>query len=139
MAGSDTIDEILNWPAVRFESVYSALVKAQSVQAIERQKEQMIAAMYSNPNWDDKENDRPGKMKEIEKEFARAMEAVYDPQSSKTDIDWNHPFWKAAARAHGKQLELDDAERGSTVRDAFQLDDGEIEHRARLRMELDQA
>lgn len=138
----DTVDEILRWPPSRFESMYNAMVKRQAVEAIERQKISMIAALFTNPNWDEKENDRPGRLKEIEAQYSEAMELVYDPKAKKKgeqEIDWTNPFWKAAARAHDKNLVmLEDYRRQRTVRDVIEMSDEQLEARRKSRAEIDQ-
>lgn len=118
------------------------MVKRQAVEAIEHQKRLMVAALYSNPNWDDEDNDRPGKLKAIEAAYDHAIQLIYDPDLDKRnqpEIDWNHPFYKAALRAHGKELALEEGEREqSSMGQVIEMDPDQQRARERSRQSIDQ-
>lgn len=46
----------MRWPWRRFEAFYRRHVIERTIEKMERQRDQMIAAYYSNPVWDEKEN-----------------------------------------------------------------------------------
>ena len=106
----------------------------------------MVAALYSNPNWDDSANDRQDRIKELNKHFNHTIELIYDPDLDEGDEpDWDNPFWQAHLRAIGKtraRLGLDGADK--TVQEAIDADEEQsrklqdLERRARLRDGLDQ-
>lgn len=106
----------------------------------------MVAALYSNPNWDDSGNDRQGRIKELNRHFNHTIELIYDPDlDDGSEPDWDNPFWQAHLRAIGKtrvRLGLDGTER--TVQEAIDADDEQsrrlqaLERRAKAREGLDQ-
>lgn len=116
------------------------MVKRQAAEAIERQKQQMISAIFSNPNWDSKDNDRAGRLKELEANYNRAIELLYHPELAREDeqeIDWDNPFWQASKRAQDKITAFFNtslAPRGSAVK----MDDEQLEARALARKSVDQ-
>ncbi len=106
----------------------------------------MVAALYSNPNWDDNANDRPGRIKEINQHYNKVIELIYDPTLDDSDEpDWENPFWQAHLRALQRTREkwgLDHPER--TMREVIDTDEKEsrmlqaLEQRAKRREGLDQ-
>jgi len=61
----------------------------------------MIAAAYSNPNWDSKENQEKRKeyLKDLNRHFNNAISRVYEPKGKpEPEIDWNNPFYAAHKR-----------------------------------------
>jgi hypothetical protein len=63
----------------------------------------MINALFSNPNWDNPDNDRSGRISELNNNFDDAIALVRDPSRKKEkDIDWNDPWWAAAKRGMEK-------------------------------------
>lgn len=88
------------------------MVQRKAAESIEQQKHQMVAALYSNPNWDDEKNDRPKQIEALEANFNKAIELVYAPEEVKkpVEIDWDNPFWAAAKRAYEKRgIKIDEA------------------------------
>jgi hypothetical protein len=66
----------------------------------------MVAALYSNPNWDDEKNDRTARIKELNKHYNETIERIYHPERFKEiDIDWSNPFWQAHQRSIQKTRE----------------------------------
>lgn len=115
--------------------------KRKAAESIEAQKYQMIAALYSNPNWDEKDAKRPEQIKEIETHFTAAVNLIYDPDSAKAteqEIDWSNPFWMAAKRSHEKALAAHPELRKKQVGDVIEMDADQLEARARSRKEIDQ-
>jgi hypothetical protein len=88
------------------------------VSSIEQQRRDMIAACYSNPNWDGKDNSskREEYLKKLNEHFNQAITAVYAPPDKKRDeqdVDWDNPFFAAHKREIEKtkaamRLVLDD-------------------------------
>lgn len=106
----------------------------------------MVAALYSNPNWDDEANDRSSRIKELNAHFNEAIELIYHPERDKTtDIDWSNPFWQASQRSLQRTREkFGLANRDITVQDVIDAESEEVqklqdlERRADLRRQVDQ-
>lgn len=61
----------------------------------------MIAACYSNPNWDGKDNadKRKQYLDDINRHFNQAITAIYYPDGPReADVDWDNPFFAAHKR-----------------------------------------
>jgi hypothetical protein len=86
------------------EAIYKAIIQREAVESIERQRSTMIAALFSNPTWDDEKNDRTTRIQELNRQFNDAIELVYNPRP-KHDVDWQNPFYAAAKRGLQKTRE----------------------------------
>lgn len=106
----------------------------------------MVAALYSNPNWDESGNDRPGRIKELNRHFNKTIELIYDPDLDEGDEpDWDNPFWQAHLRGMARtrvRLGLDNPD--ATVKEVIDADEEQsrrlrlLENRAKRREGLDQ-
>lgn len=138
----DKIDDILRWPTSRLQTIYNSLVKRQAREAIEAQKNQMIGALYANPNWDDSKADRSERIKELEGHFKLAIELIYDPNAHRKhehQIDWSNPFWSAAKRAHERNLQLlQSVKEDQGMQQAMEFDAEQLKARQRSREAIDQ-
>lgn len=115
------------------------MVQRKGVENIERQKHQMVAALYSNPNWDDQDNDRPQRIKDLEENFNSAIELIYsdDDSGGEEEIDWDSPFWAAAKRAYElKGIKIDEAGLES-IRENPEIVD-QLEERRKAQKSIDQ-
>ena len=91
----------MKWPVKRVEGIYKAIVTREAVASIEQQRRDMIAACYSNPNWDGKDNAEKRKeyLKSINDHFNQAITAIYHPGGPReVDVDWDNPFFAAHKR-----------------------------------------
>ena len=91
----------MRWPVKRVEGLYKAIVVREAVESIEQQRRDMIAACYSNPNWDGKDNadKRKQYLDDLNRHFNEAITAVYHPHGPREqDVDWNNPFFAAHKR-----------------------------------------
>jgi hypothetical protein len=106
----------------------------------------MVAALYSNPNWDDEKNDRTARIKELNKHYNETIERIYHPERFKEkDIDWSNPFWQAHRRSMQRTRErFGLANADLTMQDVIaseaqeHLKLKELERRAELRSAVDQ-
>jgi hypothetical protein len=106
----------------------------------------MVAALYSNPNWDDEKNDRKARVKELNKHYNEAIERIYHPERFKElDIDWSNPFWQAHQRSIQRTRErFGLANRDITMGDVIEAEAHEhiklkeLEQRAQMRAQVDQ-
>jgi hypothetical protein len=94
----------MRWPARRFERCYKLHQKRRIVSGLERQKSEMVAALWSNSNWDDDKGSRKKAIGDIEENYHEAIEAIelaLRPQSiileEETMTDDN-PVFAAAER-----------------------------------------
>lgn len=81
------------------------MVRRQAVEELAQRKNLIVAAIHSNPNWDEEENDKESFFKNLEFHHTQAIEYIYHPELIALDeakkeavIDWNDPFWQAAKR-----------------------------------------
>lgn len=59
----------------------------------------MMAALFSNPNWDSEKANRAQRIKELDGHYNRAIELIYDPDIEDEDEpDWDNPFWQGHLR-----------------------------------------
>lgn len=106
----------------------------------------MVAALYSNPNWDDEKNDRTARIKELNKHYNETIERIYHPERFKEiDIDWSNPFWQAHQRSIQRTRERyglanQDLSMGDVIEAEAQehIKFKELERRAELRSQVDQ-
>jgi hypothetical protein len=102
----------------------------------------MIAALFSNPNWDGEESNRSSHITSLNEHFNRAIELIYHPEGIEPDIDWkNNPFWAAAKRGLEKtrtKYGIDDKPMGEVVENDFGLDKKQIQARIESRKYIDQ-
>lgn len=81
------------------EAIYKAILQREAREAIERQRDAMTTALFSNPNWDDAKANRTEKLQEMNDQFNHAIELIYYPERADADdIDWDKPFYAAAKR-----------------------------------------
>jgi hypothetical protein len=95
------VEELLEWPWLRFEVFYEAFVKAVVIESIERRKDAMIAALWANSNFDDDKGTRRNAIEEIEANFQEAIDSVNNPMPE-NDIDMDNPFFNPALRGREK-------------------------------------
>jgi hypothetical protein len=78
------------------------------VESIEQQRRDMIAACYSNPNWDGKDNadKRKQYLDDITRHFNQAITSIYHPDGPReVEVDWDNPFYAAHKREIAKTQE----------------------------------
>jgi hypothetical protein len=78
----ETVDELLQWSSRKFDHFYLQFQKRQIIEGLAEMKDRMIAALWSNSNWDD---DKGSRSQQIEEE-----------------IDADNPFFAAAERGLAK-------------------------------------
>lgn len=106
----------------------------------------MVAALYSNPNWDDEANDRTAHIKRLNKHYNETIERIYHPERFKElDIDWDNPFWQAHKRSIQRTREkFGLANRELTMQNVIDSEAAEVakfrelERRAAMRSQVDQ-
>lgn len=114
------------------------MLKRQAADGVEQQKRDMIAAIYSNSNYD---TDSIRKAVEsLEKHYKDAIEMIYPkPGALKRrqgqEPDWDNPFWAGAARSYEKQRAAMERLRGTGGPDATVADVQALEERRQKRYE----
>lgn len=93
----------------------------------------MIAAAYTNPNWDGKENaeKRSEYIRDINKHFNAAITRIYYPDGPKEqEIDWDNPFYAAHKREIERTRELINGQlQGRTAGEVLELEDERAKRR----------
>jgi len=73
------------------------------IEALERRKDGMIAALWANSNWDDKKNTRQTAIEEIESNYKDVIHMILTGQRPEEEkIDKENPFFQAAERGMEK-------------------------------------
>jgi len=83
---------------LRVDAIYKAILQREAVEGIERQRNNMIAAIFSNPTWDEHPEKRTERIRDLDTHFNDIVELVYNPKKAEPDIDWDNPFWSASKR-----------------------------------------
>lgn len=112
----------MEWPWRRFERFYEAYMKRRLVETLERRKEGMITALWSNSNYDDDKGTRKQIVEDIEEEFKQMVLMVQTGIKPEDEIDQDNPFF-AAAREGVKKLEAPRNDEG-TVREVIDYSKG---------------
>jgi hypothetical protein len=134
----------LKWPTERVNVVYKAIVQREACEAIERQRQDMITALFANPNWDGENSQlRADHIQELNRHFNDAIELVYYPEGTGDDIDWNNPFYAAAKRGLQKtRLKYGIQQAGESIGEVIEMstkqDQEQIRARLESRKEIDQ-
>ena len=115
--------------------MYAAMLKRQQGESIERQKELMISAIYSNPNYGSDEIEKA--VSALEDHYRKALELVYAPphalkRQHEYEPDWQNPFWAGAKASYDKQKAAAAALRSPDAQQ--QLDARQQRHERRQRM-----
>lgn len=119
---SETVEELLGWPWKRFEKFYESFMKRQVVDRLEARKDQMIASLWANSNYDDDKGTRQKAIEEIEENFQSVVDQIFDGEPQEEEIDeQNNPFFKSAKKGQEKlfrQVGITSDE-NSTVKDVI--------------------
>lgn len=91
-----------DWPWRRFDAFYRAYQRRKLVEMLERRKELIVAAFWSNPNFDEEKGSRTKAVDEMESNFRRAVRIIYSkkvPKDTRDEVDLhNDPFFAPAMR-----------------------------------------
>ena len=105
---SETVEELLEWPWKRFEKFYESFMKRKVVENLEGRKDQMVASLWANSNYDDDKGTRQKAIEEIESSFQsvvmQVFEGVQTEQEEEID-EANNPFFAAAKKGQQKLFE----------------------------------
>jgi hypothetical protein len=101
----ETIAELVKWSSTKFERFYASFQKRKVIAGLERQKSEMIAALWSNSNFDDDKGSRKKAIEQIESSYEESLEkiaSITSGQEPEEEIDSDNPFFAAAARGMDK-------------------------------------
>lgn len=101
----------------------------------------MIAALFSNPNWDDEKSHREERIKTLNEQYDEAITLVYYPELREgEEIDWDNPFWSAAKRGIEKtRAKHDYVLQGKKLADVIDIKDADqLRAREASRRDIDQ-
>lgn len=116
-------------------------MKRRLLEQLETRKEQMIAALWSNPNFDgakEGENPRIEAIEALEQQYADVAQRIIDGtidrrEEEEEEIDYeNNPFWKASKRGVEKIQHPRNDE--GTVKEALESE-GQLK---KLKLDIDQ-
>jgi hypothetical protein len=106
----ESIDQLCKWSSRKFRRFYQAHQKRSIIAALEAQKNQMVAALWSNSNWDDTKDEKGHRKKVIDDlneqhdEAVHAIELAFSsrvvPEEKK--LSDNNPFFAASDRGLAK-------------------------------------
>jgi hypothetical protein len=106
----EPVKELCKWSSRKFRRFYRAHQKRTIIKALDEQKNQMIAALWANSNWDDTKDEKGNRQRVIEslndqhKESIEAIELAFSnrvpPEEEKLSDD--NPFFAAADRGLAK-------------------------------------
>lgn len=115
------MDDLLEWPWRRFEKFYESFLKRKVVETIEGRKDNMIAALWSNSNYDDDKGTRQKAIEEIEANFQSAVNQIFSETQEEEQINEENPFFQAARRGQQKLFEQVgiSSDENSTVKDVI--------------------
>jgi len=85
-----------------FEALFVAWSRRVAVEKLERQRDEMVNAMFSNPNYDSKEGQaaRRERMEMWDQHLEEATELIYGERRPVADTDFeNNAFYAPAMRA----------------------------------------
>lgn len=116
------MDQLLDWPWQRFERFYEIFVRKSLVEGLERRKEQMITALWSNSNWDDDKGTRKQAVEELEENFQAAIDRIngYQPEEE-VEMEDKFGFFAAGERAVAR-IEVPGETNGTVAEAAEQSD-----------------
>lgn len=98
----------MGWPWLRFEKFYEAHLKRKIIDELTQRKIAMVGALYSNPNYDGKENHdkRDQIIQRIEENFNDTVKKLYNKayqvEEEKDELKDN-PFFAASERGLKEQ------------------------------------
>jgi hypothetical protein len=104
---SETVDDLLDWPWLRFERFYNAFVVGEAVERMENLRDMIIAGLYANSVYDEHEEaKRDEAIQMIESSYSNAIDYLKaraagedTDEDESDDFDEDDPFWKPVARA----------------------------------------
>lgn len=81
----ESVDELLTWPASRFEAFYESFSKRKITEQLEDRKNAMIAGLHGNSNFS---GEALGKaVQSIEDSFSEAVAALYRPADAEDEAE----------------------------------------------------
>jgi hypothetical protein len=92
---------------VLFEALYEAAQKRALIETLERRRDGMIAALWSNPNFDDDKGTRKGAIEEIEQNCEEVIHFILTGQNPEEEFELEdeYGFFAAGRRGQVKLME----------------------------------
>jgi hypothetical protein len=93
----------MTWPWRRFERFYESALRRSLVESLDSRKEQMIASLWANSNYDDNKGTRKNAIEELEAAYDEAVAKILGYyEEEEEEIDPNNPFFGAVERGLNK-------------------------------------
>lgn len=126
------MEDLLEWPWLRFERFYTTFVAREIVERMERQRDMIIAALHANSVYDEHEEaKRDEAIASVEESFDAATEYVRarargEPTQAELDDDYDpdDPFWRAAERG-AERMDMPRSDEGAEEMTAGDIVDGQ--------------
>jgi len=83
----ETIEEVLSWPAIKFEYLYRAHVRRKAIEEATAYKNAMVAGLHANTNLDDGKQTRQNLLNDIENRHLETINLIYN---GKTDEELDY-------------------------------------------------
>ena len=92
---------MLEWPYRRFLKAFDAWQRRRAVDDCERRKQAHIAALHSNQTWDDKENNRPQAIENLEEHYEQVKDMIWSSSDEVKEeiVETDNAFMRAGKRA----------------------------------------
>jgi len=99
----------------------------------------MIAASFSNPTWNEKGNNHQQYIQDLNDNFDKARDLVYNPKGLEKEVDWNKPWFAAAKRGLERTKQRHSwAIEGKKMNEVVQMSEEQLQARQQSRKEIDQ-
>ena len=83
----ETIEEVLNWPPIKFEYLYRAQVRRKAIEEATAYKNSMVSGVMANTNLDDGKQTKQNLLNDIEN---RHLETIISIYNGKTDEELDY-------------------------------------------------
>lgn len=116
----------MEWPWRRFESMFAMHLKRKYVAELRQMRDMMLAAIISNPNWDDPKNAEPRqeRVDAINEGYVEAAEIVYSGKVEEKAKPHDDPMFNvlraqgAGMHAAAQSPQMPEAGMGREILDA---------------------
>jgi hypothetical protein len=98
---AEKLEDLLEWDARRFQTLYSAFVKRKAAEELEQTRLALTAGIWANSNYDQEKGDPRGEfIKGVQDSVDEKIATIYGvaPEEDEFAIDAENPFWAAMYR-----------------------------------------
>lgn len=92
---SETFEDLLDWPAVRFEAAWESYKRREALEKLEADHRSLVAAHYANSNMDEKS--LKAAIKHLQDGYAQSRAKILETTAEERDKDGeqfvSHQWW----------------------------------------------